>query len=110
MIYVVVNGKEYEAEIFGLYTDREWDDRESKTIHCEMDYALANETFKDGTTWSIKQVTEIEGEEPIVEVFDNSDFNIRGDLTVHTDGTVSVKMGKTTDLEVAYELLYGGKN
>ena len=40
--------------------------------------------------------------------FDNSEFCIRGDLTVHTDGTCTVKMGKPTDLEDAYEMLYGG--
>lgn len=40
--------------------------------------------------------------------YDNSEFCIRGDLTVHVDGTCTVKMGKTTDLEDAYEMLYGG--
>jgi hypothetical protein len=29
-------------------------------------------------------------------------------LTVHIDGTCTVKMGKPTDLEDAYEILYGG--
>ena len=40
--------------------------------------------------------------------FDNSEFSIRGDLTVHVDGTCTVHMGKPTDLEDAYEILYGG--
>ena len=40
--------------------------------------------------------------------YDNSDFNIAGDVTDHRDGTMSIKMGKATDLEDAYELLYGG--
>lgn len=104
MIYVIVNNKEYEATVFGLFEDRDWDNRESKTITLEMDYATANSTFVDGVEWKIKQV--IENEE--VEEYDNSDFNVRGDLTVHTDGTVSVKMGRPTELEIAYELLYGG--
>lgn len=84
--------------------DRDWDDRESKVIHLEMDYDTANKTFVDGTTWKIKNVIT----EDLVEEYDNSDFSVRGDLTVHTDGTVSVKMGKPTELEIAYELLYGG--
>ena len=40
--------------------------------------------------------------------FDNSEFTIRGDLTVHVDGTCTVEMGKLTDLEEAYELMLGG--
>ena len=40
--------------------------------------------------------------------FDNSAFSIRGDLTVHVDGTCTVEMGKLTDLEEAYELMLGG--
>ena len=40
--------------------------------------------------------------------YDNSAFSVRGDIIGHQDGTVSVKMGKLTDLEEAYELLYGG--
>lgn len=35
-------------------------------------------------------------------------FNIAGDVTDHRDGTVSITMGRMTDLEEAYELLYGG--
>ena len=29
-------------------------------------------------------------------------------MTKHTDGTCTVKMGKPTDLEDAYEMIYGG--
>ena len=46
--------------------------------------------------------------ETVQQEYDNSEFYIRGDLTVHTDGTCTVKMGKPTDLEDAYEILYGG--
>ena len=33
--------------------------------------------------------------------YDNSEFCLRGDLTVHVDGTCTVKMGKLTELEAA---------
>ena len=41
--------------------------------------------------------------------FDNSAYNILGDITVHTDGTCTVKMGKETDEETLLTLLYGGE-
>lgn len=40
--------------------------------------------------------------------WDNSEFILAGDLTNHRDGTVTVKMGKLTELEEAYEILLGG--
>lgn len=52
--------------------------------------------------------------EPVIETtegvneYDNSEFSILGDTIIAADGTVSIKMGKPTDLELAYELLYGG--
>ena len=40
--------------------------------------------------------------------WDNSEFCLAGDITDHRDGTITVKMGKLTDLEEAYELMLGG--
>lgn len=41
--------------------------------------------------------------EPIYELqlveYDNSEYSMRGDLSIHTDGTCTVKMGKPTELE-----------
>ena len=34
------------------------------------------------------------------EVYDNSEYSILGDITVHKDGTVTVKMGKPTAEEI----------
>lgn len=52
--------------------------------------------YKDGA------LIEYNGE-PIYELqlieYDNSEFSIRGDLMVHTDGTCTVKMGKPTEME-----------
>ena len=124
MIYVKRNGTLYPATVSGKMQDREWDNRESKAITLEGDYATINALFSDGIAWSIVDkssgpVLDEQGEpvldengEQTYEIqqteFDNSDFGIRGDLTVHVDGTCTVKMGKETDLENAYEIMYGG--
>lgn len=54
-----------------------------------------SETVQDGT-----EIQETE--------WDNSEYNIAGDITDHRDGTITVKMGKLTDLEEAYEIMLGG--
>ena len=124
MLYVKVNGTLYPASISVKISDREWDGRESKAITLTCDFAAANALFPDGVVWSIVSEETVpvtnENGEPILDdngdptwetaqtEFDNSAFSIRGDLTVHVDGTCTVYMGKPTDLEDAYELLYGG--
>lgn len=124
MLYVKVNGTLYPASISGKISDREWDGRESKAITLTCDFAAANALFPDGVVWSIVSEETVpvtnENGEPILDdngdptwetaqtEFDNSAFSIRGDLTVHVDGTCTVYMGKPTDLEDAYEMLYGG--
>lgn len=129
MPYIKINDTLYPATVSGKMQDREWDNRESKAITLTMTYATANALFVDGLAWSIVQQDEVpayqkdengelvldENGEPIqtgtetqeIE-FDNSEFTIRGDLTVHVDGTCTVEMGKLTDLEEAYELMLGG--
>jgi hypothetical protein len=116
MVYVKVNETLYPARISGKMQDKEWDGRESKAITVEVDFATLDELFPDGTPWSIVNedvvaVLDDKGNETtktqLVE-YDNSDFSIRGDIIVHVDGTCTVKMGKPTDLEDAYEMIYGG--
>lgn len=121
MTYVKMNGTCYPAEVSGRMSDRDWDGRESKSITLEMDCDTASALFADGAAWSIVERTEVElyedgedglpvrsGSEIRDTEWDNSEFSIRGDLTVHVDGTCTVKMGKPTDLENAYEMIYGG--
>lgn len=124
MIYVKVNDTMYPAGVAGKTADKQWDDRESKEITLEADFDTADALFQDGTAWSIIDEQEVQAVDEQGELifdesggpaytterteFDNSEFSIRGDLTVHIDGTCTVKMGKATDLEDAYELLYGG--
>jgi hypothetical protein len=124
MIYVKVNDTLYPASIAGRVSDKEWDGRESKAITMESDFATVNALFPDGAAWSIVNEETVpvvdEKGNPVLNdegqptyttqqtEFDNSDFSIRGDLTVHVDGACTVKMGKPTDLEAAYEIMYGG--
>ena len=90
MTYIKVDNELYPASIGGKMVDHDWDDRQSKAITLTMTPAAAAELFVDGLEWSI-----VDGEEE----FDNSDYNIAGDITDHRDGTVTVKMGKPTALE-----------
>ena len=121
MIFIKINNTLYPASISGSVADRDWDNRESKSITLEMDHATANALFVNGLAWSIVQLDEVpvyemdENGEPIqtgTEIqeieFDNSEYNLAGDLTDHRDGRITAKMGKLTDLEQAYEIMLGG--
>ena len=120
--YIKINSGDilYPAVITGRMADKEWDNRETKAITLEMDYATANKLFIDGVIWSIVMEHPVEVEEiddegntttkTIIETeeFDNSEYSLAGDITDHRDGTLTVKMGKLTDLEQAYEIMLGG--
>lgn len=118
MTYIEINGTRYPAEINGKKVDRDWDDRESKTITLAMSYADALALFVNGLVWYdasqddpyIEQTevyNEETGEYDVIEtevvpdpiVNDNTAFCIAGDITDHRDGYVSVKMGMPTELE-----------
>ena len=111
MTKVRISSQEYEATVSGVSTDRKWGNRESKSITLPMDYATAAATFVDDVPWSIlyqpPEYVDPETQEtvtPTVEEYDNSDYCILGDITVHRDGTVTVKMGKPTGEEL-YNIL-----
>ena len=120
--YIKINNGDilYPAVITGRMADKEWDNRETKAITLEMDYATANTLFIDSVIWSIVMEHPVEIEEiddegntttkTIIETeeFDNSEYSLAGDITDHRDGTLTVKMGKLTDLEQAYEIILGG--
>ena len=120
--YIKINNGDilYPAVITGRMADKEWDNRETKAITLEMDYTTANKLFIDGVIWSIVMEHPVEVEEiddegnattkTIIETeeFDNSEYSLAGDITDHRDGTLTVKMGKLTDLEQAYEIMLGG--
>ena len=120
--YIKINNGDilYPAVITGRMADKEWDNRETKAITLEMDYATANKLFIDSVIWSIVMEHPVEIKEiddggntttkTIIETeeFDNSEYSLAGDITDHRDGTLTVKMGKLTDLEQAYEIMLGG--
>lgn len=114
MIYIKIGKKLYPATIDGRTYDHEWDGRESITITLEMTHAMAVETFVDDVEWSIVYQDEDYKNEngetvtPEPVEYDKSDFCVAGDIIDHRDGTISVKMGKLTDIEETLALVYGG--
>lgn len=125
MTNIKISGNLYPAAITGKTSDRDWDGRESKAITIEADYATVSGLFYDGMSWSIVETSAVpvftdEGAavldesgqqvfQEMTEEYDNSDYSVLGDITVHQNGTCTVKMGKETDTEMLLVLLYGGE-
>lgn len=111
MTYVKINGTTYPAVINGKHIDREWNDRESKTITLEMPYADAAALFVDGLAWSILMDVEQEQEDgstiTVQEEYDNSEYSMAGSITDNRDGTLAVKMGKPTQIETLESQITG---
>lgn len=113
MIYFKANNTEYPASIAGKVTDRDWGGRESKAVTLTMTHAAAAQLFMDGLVWSIVQrdTVPVYGEdgnhtgetEEQVQEWDNSDYCVAGGITDNRDGTITAKMGKKTELELARE-------
>lgn len=111
MTYVKINGTTYPAVINGKHIDREWNDRESKTITLEMAYADAIALFVNGIAWSILMDVEQEQEDgsivTVQEEYDNSEYSMAGSITDNRDGTLAVKMGKPTKIEMLESQITG---
>ena len=113
-IYIKVNNTEYPAAVSGVYNDRTWNGRDTKTITLTMEYTTASQLFVDGLSWSIVQrdtvpVYDKDGKptgetEEQVQEWDNSDYNVAGSITDNRNGTCTCKMGKKTQLETEQEL------
>ena len=91
MIYIKVNNELYPAEISGYMQDPYWDNRPSKSIKVRMDYFTASHLFTNDAQWSIVQVNDENNEE--VDEWDNSNYNIAGEIIDHRDGFLTIKMG-----------------
>lgn len=113
MIYFKANNTEHPASIAGKVTDRDWGNRESKAVTLTMTHAAAVQLFVDGLSWSIVQrdtvpVYDTDGNptgatEEQVQEWDNADYAVAGPITDNRDGTITAKMGKKTELELARE-------
>ena len=109
--FIKVNGQEYPATLIYNYKDRNWDMRETQTVHLTMPYAQAAALLTTGTPWSnvfreTKDVLDADrnptGEtEEVVTEEDMSTYSLAGEITDYRDGTVSIKMGKPTETESA---------
>lgn len=110
--YIEINDTRYPAIITGRLADADWGNRASKAITIELSYVEALELFVDNIAWFIVQEDErqeaIEDEAgnisyetvTTVDRYDNSDYNIAGDIIDHRNGTITVKMGKPTAEEL----------
>lgn len=115
MTYIKVNNTLYPAEIDGRIADYEWDRRDTKSITLNMTYAEVLALLSDSTPWAIVQKDTVQkiGEDgqpmvdtsgnPITEEvtaeFDNSEYSMSGVIRDNRDGTVTIKMGKPTEIE-----------
>ncbi len=109
--FIKVNGQEYPATLIYNYKDRNWDMRETKTIYLTMSHDEAAALLPDNTPWSIvfretKDKLDNDGSptgqtEEVVTEEDMSAYSLAGDITDYRNGTVSIKMGKSTETENA---------
>ena len=107
--FIKVNGQEYPATLIYNYKDRNWDMRETQTVHLTMPYAQAAALLPDNTPWSIvmRETQDVLDEQSqptgetkeVVNEYDNSAYSLAGQITDYRDGTVSIKMGKPTEAE-----------
>ena len=107
--FIKVGGQEYPATLIYNYKDRNWDMRETQTVHLTMPYAQAAALLPSGTPWSnvfreTKDVLDENGmltgqTEEVVTEEDMSAYSLAGQITDYRDGTVSIKMGKPTETE-----------
>ena len=107
------------VSVGGMMQDAAWGGRQSISVRLRMSYDAAASLLPDGVAWSVVQRTEYPAQKldengtPVVgedgapvledvvhdEVQDCSEYTLSGAITDWRDGTVTVKMGKPTDLE-----------
>ena len=90
--FIKINSINYPAEIYGHVRDTAWDGRESKVIILGMTIEEALALFTDNVQWAIVYGT---------QVIPQDEFIIAGPITDNRNGTVSVRMGKPTAVEVS---------
>lgn len=131
MISVKINDIVFDdVYIEGRQSDSSWDYRETKSITFknvlldEIINILNNDvvwsilihsvqsiplTDENNNTKKDENGNYLFKEVEYVEEYDNSEYSLLGDITIHPDKTITVKMGKPTDLENVYMLMLGGE-
>ena len=115
MTYIKVNNTLYPATIDGRIADYEWNRRDTKSITLTMTYEEVLALLPDNTPWSIVQkdviqkydengklLVDADGNpvtEEIATEFDNSEYTMSGVIRDNRNGTVTIKMGKLTEIE-----------
>ena len=115
MTYIRVNDTLYPATIDGRIADYEWNRRDTKSITLTMTYEEVLALLPDNTPWSIVQkdviqkydengklLVDADGNpvtEEIATEFDNSEYTMSGVIRDNRNGTVTIKMGKLTEIE-----------
>ena len=115
MTYIKVNDTLYPATIDGKIADYEWNRRDTKSITLTMTYSEVLALLPDNTPWSIVQkdiiqkydengklLVDADGNpvtEEITTEFDNSEYTMSGVIRDNRNGTVTIKMGKLTEIE-----------
>ena len=109
--FIKINGQEYPATLIYNYKDRNWDMRETQTVHLTMPYAQAAALLPSSTPWSnvfreTKDKLDNDGNptgqtEEVVTEEDMSAYSLAGEIVDYRDGTVTIKMGKPTEAENA---------
>lgn len=115
MTYIKVNDTLYPATIDGRIADYEWNRRDTKSITLTMTYSEVLALLPDNTPWSIVQkdivqkydengklLVDADGDpvtEEITTEFDNSEYTMSGVIRDNRNGTVTIKMGKLTEIE-----------
>lgn len=115
MTYIKVNNTLYPATIDGKIADYEWNRRDTKSITLTMTYAEVLALLPDNTPWGIVQkdivqkydengklLVDADGNpvtEEIITEFDNSEYTMSGVIRDNRNGTVTIKMGKLTEIE-----------
>lgn len=107
--FLKVNGQEYPVTYIGKYQNADWGGRSTQTLYLQMTHAEIAALLPAGTPWSIirrdtvpiydEETREQTGTQEIETEEDMSAYSMSGAITDYRDGTVSITMGKPTEVE-----------
>lgn len=101
MSIININELQYEGIIQTRPCDKNWDNRESKSVTLAMTYDEANKLFVNDIVWSVEgDYLDTDGVNLIHYKTDLSDYALAGPIIDNRDGTVTIKMGKYTEKEL----------